>query len=97
MSLYIRCPDNPKQQNYVESVVRILRRDYGVPSLIIIPSDQTRHYYLPIPEDLDPHKKATLKTLMSELAKRDPEIKTGIFDKTTEALRLAIERGKIKL
>jgi hypothetical protein len=97
MSLYIKCPDSSKQQIYVEQVVGILRRDYGVPNLVIIPTDQTRHYYLPIPKDLDPHKKATLKVLMSELAKKDPEIKTGIFDMGIEELRKYAERGKIRL
>jgi hypothetical protein len=96
MSLYIRCPDNSPQQIYVEEVVRILRRDYHVPQLVIT-EGQTRHYYLPIPKDLDPHKRDTLTVLMGQLAKKDPQIKTGIFDKTTEEIRRGIEEGKIKL
>jgi hypothetical protein len=97
MSLYIKCPDNSPQQIYVEEVVRILRRDYHVPQLVITFMDQTRHYYLPIPKDLGSHEKATLKVLMSELAKKDPQIKTGIFDRATEEIRRAVEAGKIKL
>ena len=96
MSLYIKCPDNPKQQIYVEEVVRILRRDYGLTSLMIS-TGNTRHYFLPIPKGLDPRERATIEVSLNRLAERDREIKTGIFNKETETLRRLVEEGKIKL
>ena len=96
MSLYVKCPNNSKQQEYVDRVVGILRRDYNVRCLEVVVNNQTCHYYMPIPEHLNNKQKATLQVLMSKLHKRDPQITTGVFDMGLDELKKAVEEGRIK-
>lgn len=57
MSLYIKTPEHVNQRMLAEAMIEILHRDYKIQGYTMISNGQTRHYFIPIPEDIEPQKK----------------------------------------
>jgi len=85
MAAIVEIPKDEKRI-LLDEVMKIIERDYG-----IVPRVYRNHLLLTLPDN--PQHYHTIERLMYKL--REKGIKTYIFDRLTEAVYKAVERGEI--